>query len=75
MNKVCSHAELGANLLIARTQYRLVRAKAAGKVLGRPFKTSDSQPAEIVARWQRGTLISAFSCDYGISRANVMPRR
>ena len=65
-------AELERDLLVERTQSGLARAKAAGKALGRPFKTTDSQRAEIVAKRQGGASISALSRDYGISRTSVM---
>ena len=72
LNMLAAVAEMERDLLIERTQSGLARAKAAGKVLGRPFKTTDSQRAEIVTKRQGGASISALSRDYGISRASVM---
>ena len=72
LNMLAAVAEMERDLLVERTQSGLARAKAAGKVLGRPSKTDDSQRAEIVAKRQGGASISALSRDYGISRASVM---
>ena len=72
LNMLAAVAEMERDLLVERTQSGLARAKAAGKVLGRPFKTTESQRTEIVAKRQGGASISALSRDYGISRASVM---
>jgi len=60
------------DLLVERTQSGLARAKAAGKTLGRPSKTTNSQRAEIVAMRKGGASISALSRTYNISRASIM---
>lgn len=65
-------AEMERDLLVERTQSGLARAKAEGKTLGRPAKTSDAQRAEIVDMRNSGISISALSRTYGISRASVM---
>jgi putative DNA-invertase from lambdoid prophage Rac len=60
------------DLLVERTQSGLMRAKAEGKTLGRPTKTTDAQRAEIVEMRSTGATVSALSRTYGISRASVM---
>ena len=65
-------AEMERDLLVERTQSGLARAKAEGKVLGRPTKTTSEQRAEIVRLRNGGSSISALSRTYGISRASIM---
>jgi DNA invertase Pin-like site-specific DNA recombinase len=65
-------AEMERDLLVERTQSGLARAKAEGKALGRPTKTSDSERAEIIKLRNSGLSVSALSRTYGISRASVM---
>ncbi|MGZ9710447.1 recombinase family protein [Glaciimonas sp. GNP009] len=65
-------AEMERDLLVERTQSGLARAKAEGKVLGRPTKTTDAQRAEIVSQHKAGSSISALARTYGISRASIM---
>lgn len=65
-------AEMERDLLVERTQSGLMRAKAEGKTLGRPTKTTDIQRAEIVGMRNNGASISELSRSYGISRASVM---
>ena len=65
-------AEMERDLLVERTQAGLARAKAAGKTLGRPVRTTDEQRATMMARHKGGTSISALAKDYAISRASVM---
>ena len=65
-------AELERDLLVERTQAGLVRAKAEGKTLGRPSRTTDAQRATMVTRHKAGASISALARDYSISRASVM---
>jgi DNA invertase Pin-like site-specific DNA recombinase len=65
-------AEMERDLLAERTQAGLSRAKAEGKTLGRPPKTTVEQRATMVTRHKAGASISALSRDYAISRASVM---
>ena len=65
-------AEMERDLLVERTQSGLARAKAEGKVLGRPTKTTEAQRTEIVELRKSGSSISALSRTYGISRASIM---
>lgn len=72
LNMLAAVAEMERDLLVERTQSGLARAKAAGKTLGRPTKTTDSQRAEIVNMRKGGASISALSRTYGVSRASIM---
>jgi DNA invertase Pin-like site-specific DNA recombinase len=65
-------AELERDLLVERTQAGLTRAKAEGKILGRPSKTTSEQRLEIRHKLCAGESVSALARVYGISRANVI---
>jgi len=65
-------AEMERDLLVERTKSGLARAKAEGKVLGRPVKTSYIQRAAIIRERAAGSNISSLSRSFGISRASVM---
>jgi DNA invertase Pin-like site-specific DNA recombinase len=65
-------AEMERSLLVERTQAGLVRAKAEGKVLGRPSKTTPAQREEMKSRYATGETVSALARTYGISRASVL---
>jgi putative DNA-invertase from lambdoid prophage Rac len=60
------------DLLIERTQAGLVRAKAEGKTLGRPSKTTPEQRLEIRHRLGAGESVSALARFYSVSRANII---
>jgi hypothetical protein len=53
-------------------QAGLQRAKAEGKTLGRPSKTTPAQRVEIRHRLGVGESVSALARDYAISRANII---
>lgn len=65
-------AEMERDLLVERTQAGLQRAKAEGKVLGRPSKTSPEQRRAILDELDRGESVSVLARHYGISRANII---
>ena len=65
-------ASMERDLLIERTQAGLMRAKAEGKRLGRPSKTTPEQKAEIVLRRNNGESVASLAREYGVSRATVM---
>ena len=64
-------ASMERGLLIERTQAGLLRAKSEGKRLGRPFKTTPEQKAEIVLRRNNGESVASLAREYGVSRATV----
>jgi putative DNA-invertase from lambdoid prophage Rac len=63
--------EIERDLLVERTQAGLARAKKEGKTLGRPTKASEAQRAELAAKHQAGTTISALARQYGVSRLSI----
>ena len=65
-------ASMERDLLIERTQAGLMRAKAEGKKLGRPSKTTQEQKAKIVLRKKNGESISHLARIFGVSRATIL---
>jgi DNA invertase Pin-like site-specific DNA recombinase len=65
-------AEMERDLIVERTQAGLARAKAAGKVLGRPAKTTLEQRKAMVDAYEQKANVSALARLYGISRATVL---
>ncbi|QYG04499.1 recombinase family protein [Massilia sp. NP310] len=65
-------AEMERDLLVERTQSGLARAKAEGKTLGRPTRTTQEQRTLMAKRHLEGESISALAKEYRISRASVM---
>jgi putative DNA-invertase from lambdoid prophage Rac len=71
MGVIAAVAEFERDLLIERTQAGLHRARASGKVLGRPSALSATQRAEIRERRSRGVSLGALAREYGVSRAAI----
>ncbi len=65
-------AEMERDLLVERTQAGLQRAKAEGKTLGRPSKTTPEQRTEILTALDVGESVSALARRYAVSRANII---
>lgn len=65
-------AEMERDLLIERTQAGLQRAKAQGKKLGRPAKTTDAQRQSIRDDLNTGMSVSQMARQYSVSRATVI---
>jgi len=65
-------ASMERDLLVERTQAGLARAKAEGKRLCRPCKTSEAQRLEIRDLLAQGKSVSEVARSYGVSRANVI---
>jgi DNA invertase Pin-like site-specific DNA recombinase len=65
-------ASMERDLLIERTQAGLARARAEGKRLGRPCKTTEAQRIEIRDLLAQGKSVSEVSMLYGVSRANII---
>jgi putative DNA-invertase from lambdoid prophage Rac len=72
LSMLAAVAEMERDLLVERTQAGLQRAKAEGKMLGRPSKTTPEQRAEIRHRLGTGETVSALARLYGVSRANII---
>jgi putative DNA-invertase from lambdoid prophage Rac len=72
LTMLAAMAEMERDLLVERTQAGLARAKAQGKILGRPASTTNEQRTVMMARHSAGASISALAKEYAISRASVM---
>lgn len=64
-------ADFERGLIIERTQAGLARAKAEGKRLGRPTKTTPKERKAIASGLDAGRSVSEVAREYGISRALV----
>jgi putative DNA-invertase from lambdoid prophage Rac len=65
-------AEMERDLIVERTQAGLARAKAQGKTLGRPTKTTEQQRAAIRTAYATKVSVSSLARQYQISRATVL---
>ncbi|MFZ2161971.1 MAG: recombinase family protein [Sideroxyarcus sp.] len=72
LSMLAAVAEMERDLLVERTQAGLQRAKAEGKTLGRPTKTTQEQRTEIRHKLSAGESVSALARAYGVSRANII---
>ena len=68
-------AEMERDLLVERTAAGLERAKAQGKILGRPSKTTKEQRQEIATRLESGVTVSSLAREYAVSRASIISIR
>lgn len=68
-------AEMERDMLVERTQAGLARAKAEGRQLGRPSKTTDADRAAIRSRLAEGETVSQLAREFDISRATVISIR
>lgn len=65
-------AEMERDSIIERTQAGLARAKAEGKTLGRPTKTTPEQRKAMTQGYASKQSVSALAKLYGVSRATVL---
>jgi putative DNA-invertase from lambdoid prophage Rac len=65
-------AEMERDLIVERTQAGLARAKAEGKILGRPAKTTPEQRKAMVQGYANKQSVSAVAKPYSVSRATVL---
>ena len=72
LSMLAAVAEMERDLLVERTQAGLARAKAEGKTLGRPSKTTPEQRSEIRHKLMAGEPVSSVARAYGVSRANII---
>lgn len=72
MGVIAAVAEFERDLLIERTQAGLLRAKAEGKVLGRPPVLQGKVMADVRQRLQRGEAIAAIARLHDTSRQTIM---
>jgi putative DNA-invertase from lambdoid prophage Rac len=71
MGVIAAVAEFERDLLIERTQSGLARAKAAGKVLGRPQALTDEQQRIIIEKRAAGVSLGVLAKEYQVSRAAI----
>lgn len=71
MGVIAAVAEFERDLLIERTQSGLARAKAAGKVLGRPQSLTADQQQDIIARRGQGVSLGVLAKEFNVSRAAI----
>jgi putative DNA-invertase from lambdoid prophage Rac len=75
MGVINAVAQFERDLLIERTQSGLARAKAEGKILGRPPALSDEQQKTVRQRLAGGETVSAIARDMKTSRQTIMRAR
>jgi putative DNA-invertase from lambdoid prophage Rac len=68
-------AEMERDLLIERTRAGIVRARAEGKAIGRPSKTTPQRRAEMLTSLSVGATVSAVARAFDVSRATVIAVR
>jgi putative DNA-invertase from lambdoid prophage Rac len=71
MGVIAAVAEFERDLLIERTQAGLSRAKAEGKILGRPATLTEAQQAEIAVKRRDGLSLGALAKQYGTNRSAI----
>lgn len=71
MSVINAVAEFERDLLIERTQAGLKRAKAEGKVLGRPTSLSVDQQDHVRARRAQGVSLGVLAKELGVSRSAI----
>lgn len=75
LSMLAAVAEMERDLLVERTQAGLARAKAEGKRLGRPPRTTPEQRSDIRHKLGSGEPVSALARAYGVSRATIIEIR
>jgi putative DNA-invertase from lambdoid prophage Rac len=72
MGVLTAVAEFERDLLIERTQAGIARARAEGKVLGRPSALTKVQQSEAMQRLAKGESISQLARDYDTTRQSII---
>lgn len=72
LSMLAAVAEMERDLIVERTQAGLARAKAEGKTLGRPAKTTPEQRVAMIEGYAAKQSVSALARQYGVSRATVL---
>lgn len=72
LEMLAAMAEMERDLIVERTQAGLARAKAEGKMLGRPSKTTPEQRKAMVDGFASSQSVSALAKLYDISHATVL---
>jgi putative DNA-invertase from lambdoid prophage Rac len=72
MGVISAVAEFERDLLIERTQQGLKRAKAEGKVFGRPSALSEAQRVAVIAHLKAGVPVAQIAREMKTSRQTIM---
>lgn len=72
MGVLTAVAEFERDLLIERTQAGIARARAEGKVMGRPPALTQMQQAEAMQRLAKGESVSQLARDYDTTRQSII---
>lgn len=72
MSVIAAVAEFERDLLVERTQAGLARAKAAGRVLGRPQSLSDERAGLATRRLAEGASVAQVAREFGTSRQTIL---
>ena len=72
MGVINAVAEFERDLLIERTQAGLRRARAEGKIIGRPTSLSADERAAVEGRLRAGESVSALAKAFSTSRQTIM---
>ena len=72
MQVIAAVAEFERDLLIERTRSGIIRAKAAGKVLGRPPALNGHERAIVLERLTAGASVSELAREFKTTRQTVM---
>ncbi len=75
MQVLAAVAEFERDLLIERTQAGQARARAEGKHMGRPSKTTARQREAICKALAGGARVTSVAAEYGVSRATIISIR
>ena len=72
MGVLTAVAEFERDLLIERTHAGMARARAEGKVMGRPPALTKEKQAEVMQRLTMGVSVAQLARDYGTTRQSIM---
>ena len=72
MSVLSAVAEFERDLLIERTQAGIARARAEGKVLGRPSALTKAQQVDAMGRLAAGESVAKVARDFGTTRQSIM---
>lgn len=72
MQVIAAVAEFERDLLIERTRSGIIRAKAAGKQLGRPPALNAKERAAVAERLNAGTRIAEIAREFKTTRQTIM---
>lgn len=75
MGVLIAVAEFERDVLIERTHAGIARARAEGKVMGRPSALTGAQQAQALQRLAAGESVSQLARDYGTTRQSIMRLR